>query len=82
MSKFADSKTTAVDETTAVDSRGHYAPDTSSGSEEHNQPQLVNSYELHDRDVPEGAIDAIESKRKVWYAYLTTPDFYYVLIIG
>lgn len=27
-------------------------------------------------------IEAIESKKKVWYAYLTTWDFWFVIILG
>jgi solute carrier family 35, member F1/2 len=44
--------------------------------------QEVNSTEGVDTDVLEDAIAVLEGKKKTWYAYLLTRDFWFVLALG
>ena len=45
-------------------------------------PQRVASDEDVDPEVLEHAIQALENKKTAWWAYLTTKDFWLVLLIG
>jgi solute carrier family 35 protein F1/2 len=46
------------------------------------QRGVVNTDEEVDPEVLEHAIQALENKKTAWWAYLTTRDFWLVLLIG
>jgi solute carrier family 35 protein F1/2 len=46
------------------------------------QRDVTNSNEEVDPEVLEHAIQALENKKTAWWAYLTTKDFWLVLLIG
>jgi solute carrier family 35 protein F1/2 len=52
-----------------------------SGSVELTPQRIANDEEV-DPEVLEHAIQALESKKTAWWAYLTTRDFWLVLLIG
>lgn len=53
-----------------------------SGSVEMTGPRVVSNDDEVDPEVLEQAIQALENKKTAWWAYLTTRDFWLVLLIG
>jgi solute carrier family 35 protein F1/2 len=88
-SKTAGSKTSAI-ETLHDISNGDSYRKTSDGLEGNGEQSRsiemgareVNAEDIVDPEVLEYAIEALESKKKAWYAYLLTRDFWVVLLIG
>ncbi len=86
-SKDTETKTTAV-ETHAIDNGEFYRKsDGMEGNGESSNSMTagrrVNGLDEEvDGEVLEHAIEALESKRTAWYAYLVTKDFWLVLLIG
>ena len=86
-SKSVATKTTAIETQHDVGNRESYrkSSDGLQGTGEES-----GSMEMHahvgedgvDPEVLEHAIEALESKKRAWYAYLLTKDFWVVLLIG
>jgi solute carrier family 35 protein F1/2 len=93
-SKTADTKTTAIETHDRALENGEDYRRSSDGLEinEHgNGTTETNSDELRaansggeavDAVVLEQAIEALESKKTKWYAYMTTKEFWAVLLLG
>ena len=78
-----DAKTTAI-ETRDRKLDHDEGTDLGNGSNEVSvdEPRAGGSEEAVDAVVLEQAIDALESKKTKWWAYLTTRDFWIVLLLG
>lgn len=77
-----DAKTTAV-ETHARKLGNEESNDLGDGNDVSVEgPRADGSDESIDEVVLEQAIEALESKKKKWWAYLTTRDFWFVLLLG
>ncbi|TAQ86214.1 hypothetical protein B7494_g5466 [Chlorociboria aeruginascens] len=81
--RMAEAKSTGVGTHEAnLGGRDHKSSDGLEGVAEVRSNEEVRTDEDVDGVVLENAIEAIEGKKTAWYAYLTTRDFWIVLVIG